>query len=157
MPVSVRRAEKADAGKVAEFAVALADQHFGYDPVRFSRIVTVEGADAFYSNRIAAGNAVVFVAEIDGTMVGFAYMEYEPIIYTELATNVAWLHDIYIEPDSQRSGAGRELIEAVANEAKLKGANKVLLSVAFDNAKARNFFESIGFRTTMQEMMLAIE
>ena len=157
MAVAVRRATKADGPKIAEFAVALAEQHYGYDQVRFTRLITVDGAAAFYGSRAEATNAAVFLAEIDCRVVGFAYMEYEPVLYAELATKVGWLHDIYVEPQHQGSGAGRELIEAVRREAQRQGANKVLLSVSVKNENAQRFFERSGFRTTMHEMMLAIE
>ena len=155
--MKIRRATKADGGRIAEFAVALAEQHYNYDPVRFTRLITVEGAAAFYGNRTEAENGAIFLAEIDGSVVGFAYVEYEPVIYAELATKVAWLHDIYIEPEAQGLGAGHELIGAVRDEAKRQGANKVLLSVSVKNENAQLFFERSGFRTTMHEMMLAIE
>jgi GNAT superfamily N-acetyltransferase len=157
MAVVVRRATKQDADKIAEFSVALAEQHYGYDQVRFSRLITVEGAAAYYGGRSEAENAAVLLAEIEGRIVGFAYMEYEPVLYAELATKVAWLHDIYVEPDAQRSGAGGKLIQAVEEEAKRQGANKVLLSVAVENEKAQQFFQRSGFRTTMYEMMLPID
>ena len=157
MAVVVRRATKDDAARIAEFSVALAEQHYGYDQVRFTRLITREGAAAYYGSRTQAENAAVFLAEIEGQVVGFAYMEYEPVLYAELATKVAWLHDIYIEPELHGSGAGRELIEAIRNEAHRQGANKVLLSVSVKNENAQKFFERSGFRTTMHEMMLAIE
>lgn len=157
MPVSVRRAEKADAGKIAEFSVALADQHFGYDELRFSRVITIDGAAAFYRDRIDAEDAAVFVAAIDENVVGFAYMEYEPIIYAELATNVAWLHDIYVDQSERTAGIGMKLIEAVASAAKKLGAEKLLLSVAVKNDLAQKVFEKAGFRRTMSEMTLNLK
>ena len=157
MAVVVRPATKSDAGKIAEFSVALAEQHYGYDQVRFTRLITKDGAEAFYGGRAEAESAALFVAEIDDRVIGFAYMEYEPVIYAELATKVGWLHDIYVEPDAQGSSAGKALIEAVKDEAKRQGANKVLLSVSVMNTKGQEFFEHNGFRTTMHEMMLAIE
>jgi GNAT superfamily N-acetyltransferase len=153
-PVVIRRATKADAGKIAEFAAALAEQHVGYDPVRFSRLITREGAERYYGSRTVDDNATVLLAEIDGRAVGFAYMEYEPVLYAELATRVAWLHDIYVEPDSRSGGGGNALMEAVQKEAKNSGADKILLSVAAKNSFAQQFFERRGFRTTMLEMML---
>lgn len=152
----VRKATKEDAGKIAEFSVALAEQHYGYDQVRFTRLMTRDGAAAFYGGRTDAENAAVLVAEIDGQIVGFAYTEYEPVLYAELATKVAWLHDIYVERAARNSGAGRALLEAVKTEAKRSGANKVLLSVSDKNSNAKEFFERNGFRTTMHEMMLQV-
>jgi len=157
MAVVVRRATKVDAVKIAEFSVALAEQHYGYDQVRFTRLITKDGAEAFYGGRAEAESAALFVAEIDDRVIGFAYMEYEPVIYAELATKVGWLHDIYVEPDAQGSSAGKALIEAVKDEAKRQGANKVLLSVSVMNKNGQEFFKHNGFRTTMHEMMLAIE
>src|SRR5262245_34629464 len=157
MAVVVRRATREDAAKIAEFSVALAEQHVGYDPVRFSRLITRDGAEAYYGGRTEAESATVLVAEVDGQVVGFAYMEYEPVLYAELATKVAWLHDIYVEADSRNTGAGRELIKAARNAAKEGGAEKVLLSVSLRNTNAQEFFERNGFRTTMLEMMLEIE
>ena len=66
-------------------------------------------------------------------------------------------HDIYVEPDARNSGAGRALIAAVRDEAKRRGANKVLLSVAVGNEHGQRLFERSGFRTTMLEMMLDLK
>jgi GNAT superfamily N-acetyltransferase len=156
MAVAVRRAAKEDAAKIAEFSVALAEQHYGYDQRRFTRLITRDGAAAFYGSRVDAENAAVFVAEVGGSVVGFAYMEYEPVLYAELATRVAWLHDIYVEPDARHCGAGRDLIDAVNDEAKRQGADKVLLSVSVQNSDGQQFFERNGFRVTMLEMMCEV-
>jgi len=155
MSVTVRRATKADAARVAEFAVALARLHVEWDAKRFTQVIG-DGAAWWYGERAEADNAAVFVAENDGHPIGFAYMEYEEVYYAGLATDAAWLHDIYVEPDARNSGAGRALIAAVRDEAKRRGANKVLLSVAVGNEHGQRLFERSGFRTTMLEMMLEV-
>lgn len=155
MSVTVRRATRTDAAKVAEFAVALAKLHVEWDAKRFTQIIG-SGAARYYGDRAEVENAAVFVAENDGKVIGFAYMEYEPVYYAALATNVAWLHDIYVEPDARDLGAGKTLIAAVKDEAKRLGADKVLLSVALGNEHGQHLFERNGFRTTMLEMMLEI-
>ena len=157
MPVQVRRATPDDAEAIADLALQLVEQHVGYDPVRFSHIGNRAGMANYYGSRTTADGAVVLVVEEDATVVGFAYMEYEPVLYAELAVKVAWLHDIFIERPERRSGAGHKLIEAAAMEAKSLGANKILLSVAAKNTNAQAFFEHEGFRTTMHEMMLTVE
>jgi GNAT superfamily N-acetyltransferase len=155
MAITVRKATRSDGPAIAKFAVALFELHAGWDAKRFTQIASLEGAERFYGDR--AENGSVLLAKLDGEIVGFAYFEYEPTLYAELATNVAWLHDLYVEPDSRRSGAGTALIAAVKDEAKRLGANKVLLSVALGNEHGRQLFERNGFRTTMFEMMLEIE
>jgi len=157
MEVHVRRAEKSDAPAIAEMAIKLVEQHIGYDPIRFSRIGNREGMANFYGGQTEVENAAVFVAECDDEVMGFAYAQFEPIIYAELAVKVAWLHDIFVEEKARRTGAGEMLLKAVADEARSVGANKILLSVAARNAGAQEFFGRHGFVTTMHEMMLALD
>lgn len=156
MPVAVRRATKQDAAKVAEFSIALAEQHLSYDPARFARLITREGGERFYARQSESQDAAVLVAELDGNIVGFAYLQYEPVLYAEFAVKAAWLHDIFVDELVRGRNIGKRLLDAVAAEAKSLGANKVLLSVAAKNTMAQGFFEKQGFRTTMHEMMLEI-
>lgn len=155
MTVSVRKANRGDAAKIAEFAVALFELHAAWNPRRFTQIATVDGATRFYGDR--AENGSVMVAELNGDIVGFAYFEYEPTLYAELATKVAWLHDIYVDPAARGQGAGSALIAGVRDAAKELGADKILLSVAIQNAEGQRLFERNGFETTMHEMMLGID
>jgi GNAT superfamily N-acetyltransferase len=94
---------------------------------------------------------------MDGEVVGFAYMQYEPVLYAELAVKVACLHDIFVEESERRQEIGKMLLDAVANEARGFGATKVLLSVAAKNEGAKAFFERSGFYPTMHEMMLVLD
>jgi GNAT superfamily N-acetyltransferase len=155
MAVTVRHAVRADAEAISEFAVALFELHAQWDPRRFTQIATRDGAARFYGDRADAGS--VLVAGMDGKTAGFAYFEYEPTLYAELATQVLWLHDIYVGEEFRGKGVGRELLNAVAAEAKRLGVNKVLLTVAARNDEGRGFFERRGFETTMHEMMLLVD
>jgi GNAT superfamily N-acetyltransferase len=141
---------------VAELAMQLIEQHVGYDAVRFSRIGSRDGMEAFYGRQTEVENTSVLVAEVEGEVIGFAFMQFEPIIYAELATKVVWLHDIFVASSGRGRGAGGKLIDAVVAEANRLGAHKILLSVAARNTPAQAFFEQAGFRTTMHEMMLVV-
>jgi GNAT superfamily N-acetyltransferase len=156
MSLTVRSAKPGDENRVAELAMKLVEQHVAYDERRFARIATLEGMARYYGEQTKVANASVLVAEKDGEIVGFAYMQFEPVIYAGLATNVLWLHDIFVDVSSRARGAGKKLIDAVATEAKRFGANKVLLSVAAKNTAGQGFFEHAGFKTTMHEMMLIV-
>jgi GNAT superfamily N-acetyltransferase len=155
--IEIRRATRDDADVIAEYAMKLVEQHVGYDPVRFSRIADRNGMAGYYGERTAANNAAVLVVENGDKVIGFAYLEYEPILYAELAVDVAWLHDIYVDAAARGRGAGKLLMNAVREEAKRLGAGKVLLSVAARNAQGKEFFEHSGYTATMQEMMLVID
>ena len=156
MGVIVRRAARGDARTIAEFAYKLVEQHRSYDPVRFSRLGDVDGMAWFYGGQTEAEDAAVLVAEFDGEVVGFAYLEYQSRNYVDLAESSVRLHDIFVDERGRGSGAGKKLIEAAIEESKRFKAAKILLSVAAKNTFAREFFEHRGFRTTMYEMMLEL-
>ena len=157
MAVTVRRATRNDASAIARLAVALFEMHVKWDERRFTQIATTDGAERFYAERSEAENAAIFVAEDGEGLHGFAYMEYSPVLYAELAARVVWLHDIYVETDARGSGVGGSLLEALKAEAKELGAAKILLAVAANNMDGQRFFSETGFRTTMHEMMLDID
>lgn len=152
--VTVRRATKEDAKRVAEFALKLFAQHRDYDARRFAEISSVEGAERFYGSQADAADAAVLVAEIENEIVGFAYLQYEAMDYANLLENAVWLHDIYLDAAARGTGAGKLLIENSIETAGELGGDKLMLSVAAKNEFARGFFESSGFRETMVEMML---
>lgn len=154
MSVTVRHAVLGDARKVAELALKLVVQHQNYDSKRFSQIADREQMANFYGSQTNAKNAVVLVAELEGEIVGFAYLHYEAVNYAELLKNAAWIHDVYIDEAARNLNAGKLLIEKSVETAKEFGAEKLMLSVAARNEYAKEFFERQGFRTTMIEMML---
>src|SRR5687768_7112810 len=153
MTVVVRRATVDDAPTIADFALKLFAQHCEYDPVRFADLSNREGAAWFYGEQTKARDAAVLVAEMEGKLVGFAYLQYEERNYAELIESAAWLHDIYVDEASRGTHIGTALIEAAKAAAKCLGGNKLMLTVAARNQFAREFFEQLGFKTTMVEMM----
>ena len=157
MPVEVRHAAEGDELAIAGLLIRLVEQHVQYDPERFSNFITLEGAAAFYRSRLEANEAAVVVAEIDGQIAGFAYLEFEERNYGNLLDKGVWLHDIYLKPEARAAGTGKALMEAAIKAAKALGGDKLLLGVAAKNLTAQTFFESFGFRTTMLEMTLDLD
>jgi GNAT superfamily N-acetyltransferase len=154
MAVIVRRAVSEDVRKIAEFAIKLFAQHQAYDSRRFAEIASVEGAEQFYGSQIEAKDAAILIAEFENKIVGFAYIQYEPMDYANLLENAAWLHDIYVDETARSHNAGKLLLAAAAETAKELGADKLMLMAASKNEYARSFFERNGFAETMVEMML---
>lgn len=97
------------------------------------------------------------VGELDGRVVGFAYLTYEERNYIDLLENAVRLHDIYVEEEGRGSGIGKDLLNAVIDTAKKFGADKLVLSVAARNEYAREFFKRNGLRETMVEMTVNLE
>ena len=154
MSAVIRRATREDAPAVAAFALELASQHHRYDAERFAELPTLEGAVAFYGSQTERSDAAVLVAELNGEVVGFAYVESDPVNYAALLERGAWFHDLFVADRARGLGLGRRLAEAGARAAAEFGAQKLLLNVAAANSSAKSFFEKAGFRTTMVEMTM---
>jgi len=157
MPVEVRDAVAGDELRVAGLLIKLVNQHVQYDPGRFADFVTEEGAAAFYLSRFNAPDARVLVAEADGELIGFAYLEFEERNYEELVDRGVWLHDIFVEKEFRSAGAGKALMQASIAAATELGGTKLLLATAARNTAGKGFFEHFGFRPTMIEMTLDLD
>ena len=156
MAIIVRRGTVDDAETIAGFALQLFAQHRAYDPDRFARLSDPDGAAWFYGNQTNAPDAAILVAEIDGEIVGFAYLQYEERNYADLLENAARLHDLYVAENARGTGTGKRLMEAAIETGRKFGADKMILSVAAKNEVAREFFDHAGFETKMVEMMLSL-
>jgi ribosomal protein S18 acetylase RimI-like enzyme len=61
------------------------------------------------------------------------------------------IHDIAVSPAARGKGIGRQLLEAVAADARALGCCKVTLEVRSDNYRAMGLYESVGFEATQPE------
>lgn len=156
MTVTVRRARLEDARTIADYAQKLTIQHVDYDFERFVQIADLEQMTAFYGSQTQAKDAAILIAELEGKIVGFAYIEFEAKNYAELLESAAWIHDIYIDESARGHDAGKNLIDSAKEIGREFGATKLMLSVASQNEFAKDFFEHRGFKTTMVEMMLSL-
>ena len=86
--------------------------------------------------QIEAGQ--VFVAEIDGAIVGFAAV-------LPRADGNAELDGLFVDPDCWRHGIGRELIGHAVERARASGAEALHV---VGNPHAEAFYRASGFETT---------
>ena len=91
MTVEVRRASFEDAGTIAELALKLVVQHQEYDAKRFARLAVKEQMASFYGGRTRAQDAAILVAQLDGKIVGFAFVQFDARNYADLLEAAAWL------------------------------------------------------------------
>lgn len=64
-------------------------------------------------------------------------------IYTDHAVEIC---DFYVEPFFKGCSIGKQLLEAVIEEAREAGKDKIFLMVLKDNLRAKKFYEHNGFR-----------
>jgi GNAT superfamily N-acetyltransferase len=92
----------------------------------------------------AAPNAGMLVAEVDGTIVGFA--SFCSSRDDDAEEDVGEVPAIYLDPEVVGRGIGRRLFEAVADELRRAGFRRATLWVLEANDRARRFYEKAGWR-----------
>jgi GNAT superfamily N-acetyltransferase len=158
MAIRIRPAEVGDVPTLAAFAVALAHVHLELDTRRF--VVPAGGLSAFvefFTRELDRPETVLLIAEDDAIPIGYAFVRIEPASMEALCEPSAWLHDIYVDPASRGSGAGRRLLASAIESAGHLGASSFMLAVSPANSPARRLFERFGLRPTMIEMRLELE
>ena len=144
VPVVIRRANVADAAAIAAVRVdSWRTTYRGVIPRNYLDEMEVDESTALWTRVLSAGSnkACVFVAEINGEIVGFSagQMLEEP----KFGCN-AELAAIYLRSNAQRQGVGRRLVSMVADAHQAHGATGLLVWVIAANKVARQFFEQLG-------------
>ncbi len=150
----VRRATSADLPRIGRLGALLVEEHHGFDSRRFlaSSNRTPAGYASFIGTQLDDPATAVLVAEAGGDVIGYAYAAVEGYDYMALRGPAGVLHDLIVDPEHRRRGVGRLLLDATLEYLKSRGAPRVVLSTAEQNASAQRLFASVGFRRTMIEM-----
>lgn len=157
--VRIRLATTHDAAQIARLAAQLVRLHHSLDPERFFLVERIEdGYEWFLAKEIARKDAVVFIAEMaidpgaDAKIVGYAWGRLEPRDWMALLDACGRLHEVFVDVSARRLGIGKRLIEETLQWLEAQGAPRIVLTSAWKNEGAHQFFESLGFRRTMVEM-----
>jgi ribosomal-protein-alanine N-acetyltransferase len=87
---------------------------------------------------LASPGAVGWVVQLAETAIGFALCR--------VAADEAELLTIAVHPDERRRGAGRALLTAVIDHARVAGARSLFLEVGADNPAALALYGTAGFQ-----------
>ena len=136
----IRRAAETDLSKVE--TVARTTWPVAYAGI-IPDVVQRRLLDRWYSpeslrSTLAAQGSSFFVAESRGDVIGFAQ-------FVRRSAESAELTRIYVLPDRQRSGIGRQLLDAGLTEFAAEGLKHLTVEVERDNGPGRRFYERIGF------------
>jgi ribosomal protein S18 acetylase RimI-like enzyme len=83
------------------------------------------------------------VAEHDGVVAG--YVRLAPGFDIAAHRHVLVIGGLAVDPDRQRLGIGRQLVDAAVAVARTRGARKLTLRVLGHNTTARRIYEQCGF------------
>jgi GNAT superfamily N-acetyltransferase len=102
-----------------------------------------EGARAFLADRLKRGESVVFLAVAGGPIVGFIQLYPS---FSSVSMRRLWiLNDLFVAPETRRSGAGRALLARAERWAKETGAKGLILTTAVTNLAAQRLYEAAGW------------
>lgn len=152
--VTVRPARADDLPTLGRLGALLVQTHHAFDSRRFIAATarTEQGYGSFLSSQITARDAIVLVAELEGTVIGYAYAGVEGFDYMSLRGPAGVLHDIVIDTAHRGRGAGHLLLDAALAALEARGVPRIVLMTAEQNEAAQRLFAHAGFRRTMIEM-----
>ncbi len=102
-----------------------------------------ERANGFTEDKYVGERKIGYVAECDGKIVGLMFGTLDTD-YECFKNGYADLTALYVYPQYQGKGIGTALRDIFTEWAKAKNAEKYIIGVLKDNAKARKVYESWG-------------
>ncbi|MFT5114015.1 MAG: GNAT superfamily N-acetyltransferase [Parasphingorhabdus sp.] len=146
----IRLADEADAAVVDElltqFSNSLGDADL-YQGSAEKLLTGGLGDDRYFS---------VLLAEIDDRSVGLVI--FFPEFSTWRCARGVYVQDLFVDPQWQGYGVGKELIRAsVARASEQWAANYLKLSVGLANESARNFYCHLGMTTDVDNDVMVLE
>jgi ribosomal protein S18 acetylase RimI-like enzyme len=142
MPVTVRPAHDAEHARVGELtyeayaAGGFVDADSGY-------------ADVLRNAAARAGSAELYVAEVDGALVGTVTFCPQGSAFCELAVDgEGEFRMLAVLPQARRQGVARALVGACVERARELGYSALVLSSMPSQTEAHRLYEKLGFRRT---------
>lgn len=80
---------------------------------------------------------LIFIAEIDGVIIGACVAGYDG--------HRGWLYAVAVKPEFRRDGAGKRLVNTAIKSLRALGCKKVNLQIRADNTQVMAFYRSLGF------------
>lgn len=93
-------------------------------------------------HRIQTGNGIqAFAARQNGRLIGIAHYLFHANVR---GADACYLNDLYVDETVRGSGAGRKLIEAIAEVAKARGCSRYYWSTQETNTVARTLYDKVA-------------
>ena len=100
-------------------------------------------ARRFLTDRLAAGESVIYVAEGTAGLLGFVQLY--PSFWSVAACRSWILNDLFVAPEGRGAGVGRALMEQARRHAEVTGAGGLDLSTQRSNHSAQRLYERAGW------------
>ena len=147
----IRKARTKDIKAIAKLEYELNLMHYKFDKYYSMIKNPLKSFEAFNKKRIYDANSVVFVAEIDGKVVGFIAVgiSKRPPIFIE--RRIGSIGATFIEKKYRRLGIGKKLVNEACSWLKSKGMKHAELTVHEKNPEGLGAWSKFGFKRRTQE------
>ncbi|MBD3926858.1 GNAT family N-acetyltransferase [Nocardioides cavernae] len=132
---------------VQDYAREIAEAR-GLDPA--DALATAEGefAELLPDGLPSPGMHLWTAVTGDGEAVGLGWLE----LRRKTSGVSAWVYDVHLDADRRGQGLGRQLMEALHEQARELGATTIALNVFGHNTAAIRLYDSLGYAVTAQQM-----
>jgi ribosomal protein S18 acetylase RimI-like enzyme len=145
--VRIRGARVEDAPGIATVQVASWQAAYRHAfPPEYLASLSVLQREARWRKTLTESDEDVFVAEVEGEVVGFAAAAASRD-GDAAAGRIGELHAIYVRPDCWGTGAGAALYDAALAALAVRGFGQATLWVLDSNTRARRFYECRDWAT----------
>jgi len=123
----------------------VAKQSWEHDyPDILTRETTEEAVEDWYApdrldEELDYAGTLPFVAEREGTIVGFAHATWND------EEDEGYILRLYVQPDARREGVGRELLDRTCAELTARDVDRINAMVLAENEPGNAFYERFGF------------
>ena len=154
MKIVIRKAETEDYGSLIELFDEIDAIHRDRHPRIFQKPNGPVREIEHYIGLISDESTAVFVAEMEGNVVGFvhAIVRDAPDIPILVPRRFAIVDGILVRSNYKKSGIGGMLMNGIEEWAKVKGASSIELNVFEFNQEAIAFYESLGYKTLSRKL-----
>lgn len=131
---------RADVSNLDELAV-LFDQYRQF----YGKQPDLERCRHFMGQRLEHGESVVFAADAGAGQLGGFTQLYRSFCSVELH-ELIYLYDLFVAPEFRRKGIATALMDAARQYGLERGAGRLQLETAVDNARAQSLYEGLGWK-----------
>ena len=133
--VSIRLAEESDEASVYELVTAL--MAVSLDRKSFHEV---------FVQNLRDDNVLYYVAESDGSIIGFASLHIEPQLHH--AGLVGEIQELIVHETVRDKGIGAQLVSRLEQEAQKRGCVSIEVTTKNFRVDAQRFYEQVGFKRT---------
>lgn len=136
---AVRAAEPDDGDRVRELAESAMTASYALSPGEIETLLETEYGEDAWDEKASDDETVLFVAELDGTVVG---------VVEGVANDEGTVRRLYVDPEQRGRGVGTTLVERAISELHDRDVDPVRALVLTADTESGGFLTKFGFAQT---------